>query len=67
MKQATNKEKMSIINFIDMLNERLEGSIYGYELKKIRNKYIYKDISTGELFIDYKNLCCYEDIIKNNR
>ena len=47
----------------DDLNDKLD-SLSQKELNKMRARYIYKDISVGELVNDYKNLCCYEDIIK---
>jgi hypothetical protein len=44
-----DKRKIKIIWFIDLLEDRFIGSIYSDELKMMRLKYIYKDISEVDL------------------
>lgn len=45
--------KLKVIRMIDKLrNEMFKGTIYDGELKMLRKKYIYKDISKEELIKD---------------
>jgi hypothetical protein len=56
-------DKLKIISQIDELLNQLGGSIYERELKMLRLKYIYKDISNSELVIDIKYLKEMRDIV----
>lgn len=40
--------KLSVIDFIDSLIPYLETTIYLTDLQKLREKYIYKDISSND-------------------
>jgi hypothetical protein len=50
------KLKIEVISTIDKLQNYFNSSIYKKELKMLRLKYIYKDISNGELLNDIKYL-----------
>jgi hypothetical protein len=50
------KLKIEVISTIDKLQNYFDSSIYRRELKMLRLKYIYKDISNGELLKDIKYL-----------
>jgi len=51
-----DKLKIEVISTIDKLQNYFDSSIYKKELKMLRLKYIYKDISNGELLNDIKYL-----------
>jgi hypothetical protein len=44
-----DKRKIKIIWFIDLLEDRFKDSVYSGELKMMRLRYIYKDISEVDL------------------
>jgi hypothetical protein len=50
------KLKIEVISTIDKLENYFDSSIYKKELKMLRLKYIYKDISNQELLKDIKYL-----------
>ena len=43
-----DKQKTKVVFAIDYLAKRFSGTIYEQELKLLRKKYIYKDISVEE-------------------
>jgi hypothetical protein len=51
-----DKLKIEVISIIDKLENYFDSSIYRKELKMLRLKYIYKDISNQELLKDIKYL-----------
>ena len=51
-----DKLKIEVISTIDKLENYFDSSIYKKELKMLRLKYIYKDISNQELLKDIKYL-----------
>jgi len=53
---TTEKYKIQIIHACDILKKHYSGTIYSNELKNIRRKYIYKDISRMELIYDKEYL-----------
>lgn len=61
------KNKQELINFIDDLKDTFFDKLYKsqkIELNNIRNKYIYKDISTIEFIEDAKFLKKLDEDIK---
>jgi hypothetical protein len=58
------KLKIEVISTIDKLQNYFDGSIYKKELKMLRLKYIYKDISNQELLKDIKYLKDLHSITK---
>lgn len=61
------KTKQELINFIDDLKDTFFDKLYKsqkIELNNIRNKYIYKDISTIELIEDVKYLKKIDEDVK---
>lgn len=67
MKTLNYDYKMKFINIIDRLNTRLKNTIYERELREMRSRYIYKDVSLDQGKVDYFKLCCYKDIVKRNK
>ena len=60
---VNEKNKLDVINFIDNLrDEMFKNTIYDSELKMLRKKYIYKDISGGELVKDVEYLINMKNI-----
>lgn len=55
--------KLKIIRCIDQLSERIKSKVYLNDLRKLRNKYIYKDISMKEYVEDVKFLKGILDLI----
>lgn len=53
MISLTYEQKAKVIEKIDSIQEKLKSTIYYRDLEKIRNKYIYKDISPIEFKKDY--------------
>jgi hypothetical protein len=49
MKSANDGQKLKLIDCIDKLDYKFKGTIFYSELKMMRLKYIYKDISYIEL------------------
>lgn len=58
------KSKMKVIMTIDKLESEVPRSIVS-DLKRMRDKYIFKDINLNELKSDVKYLKSVKDIIKN--
>jgi len=61
------KNKQELINFIDDLKDTFFDKLYKsqkVELTNIRNKYIYKDVSTIELIEDVKLLKKIDEDLK---
>jgi hypothetical protein len=56
-------QKQKVIFFIDQLREEMfNNTIYDSELKMLRKKYIYKDISNNELVKDVEYLINMKNI-----
>ena len=56
-------QKQKVIFFIDQLREEMfNNTIYDSELKMLRKKYIYKDISGNELVKDVEYLINMKNI-----
>jgi hypothetical protein len=59
----TENNKLKLIGFIDQLREEMfKGTTYDAELKMLRKKYIYKDISRGEFLRDVEYLTNMKNI-----
>jgi hypothetical protein len=54
MKQ--DKAKIKVISFIDKIEDKFIHTLYERELRQLRNKYIFKDISNAELIKDINYL-----------
>lgn len=54
--------KMVVIYFINKNYKYLKGTTYGIDLKSMRKKYIYKDISDGEFIKDIQYLRSVKNI-----
>jgi predicted transcriptional regulator len=64
MTSVDEKTKLEVIRMIDRIKSKLVGTIYASELRGIRRKYIYKDISFSEFKNDLSKLKDYKNIIK---
>lgn len=50
--KADDKNKLDVISSIDKLQPKLRSTIYERELKSMREKYVFKDISYQEFLKD---------------
>jgi hypothetical protein len=57
-----DKLKIEVISFIDTIQPSFIHTIYEKELKQLRAKYIYKDISKNEVIKDVNYLKCLKNI-----
>ena len=64
MMNSNEKTKIKVIDIIDRLRPRFTHTVYFSELKMMRLKYIYKDISSNELKKDLTYLKNLSDISK---
>jgi hypothetical protein len=56
------EKKTRVIQKINSIQPKFKYTIYYYDLERIKNKYIYKDISIIELKKDLKTLKLINDI-----
>lgn len=56
MKSANDGQKLQVINFIDKFEPNFKNTTYHRDLKMMRLKYIFKDISQLELKKDVNYL-----------
>lgn len=59
-----DKIKMKVVCYIDEMAPKFTGTIYSSELRGIRTRYIYKDISLEELKRDVPKLKEYKKLSK---
>lgn len=64
MTKIDDKMKMKVILYIDSMTKNFTGTIYSSELRGVRNRYIYKDISLEELKRDVVLLKEYKKLSK---
>lgn len=60
------QKKLKVIYFLTSAIDKLKGTCYEHDLHKMRNKYIYKDITPNELSTDLRWLKDIKEIIKIN-
>jgi hypothetical protein len=65
MKSVDDGTKMKVIRLVDRIKADFVGTTYARDLRAIRNKYIYKDISFSELEVDLNKIKDINNIKKN--
>lgn len=62
----TNEQKQEIIWWIDDNISEFSGTIFFADLKMMRYKYIYKDLSRADYLVDVMYLRALRNLLKND-
>lgn len=62
----TDKEKQEVIWFIDENIDQFVGSVFFTDLKMMRYKYIYKDLSRADYYSDLVYLRALRNLLRND-